>query len=663
MNDLVDQGWLRLTSAVRNEQGVALWTGGAPMTADHAVSFEFEYVTWGSKQTGNFWGGEGRGADGISFFLYDASKNMAGAGFGGDLGYCGGNGAYLGLGLDEWGNFSGAQAWPSANTFCGDQAGGFENTQANYSHRNHLVMRGPADAAVPYPLVRSVPALFNISQSDPNPTNNDPALRPQETGVRVLLIPKVAGGYEVSLETRRAPGNWETKISNADFPYPAPVDGLRMGVAASNGGENNIHEIRRVRAGSPANITTKKTLDTPHPEKGQEVIYTVRFTNSDIFQGTTSAAYAPALNLAHPSGLTLSDDLPPELEDVSWSCAVSNVGDGGSRCPAPSADSALSFGDGSGFVLDGLGAQLTFTVRGRLNVDTCGAVSVQNTAVARFDAQSLYYDVFPDDNTDTAGFVGLSVCADMHAGAPAAISVTAGQLVEVQSICTNAGPDSAAAARCTVSGAPAGASFACDPDATLPLLEPTHAISCITKFTPTDPGEITLITQALSDTHDTQLDNNHKSTVVTVLAPPIPSVDMQASAPLTIAGVVGEKITVASTCTNAGIDPAPAATCSVSGAPAGASVVCEPSITLEPSESLACETTFTPTAPGEFTLTTEARSDGEDIHPDNNAADTRIKVSAATVAPVPTLGEWALVLLSSLLAAAAAWRIRRARAH
>jgi type IV pilus assembly protein PilY1 len=89
------------------------------------VSITFKTVTY----RGNSGGGGGDGADGISFFLMDASKldtsiipsggTAAGDGnglgsFGGSLGYScsnsnnpynGLNGGYLGLGIDEYGNF------------------------------------------------------------------------------------------------------------------------------------------------------------------------------------------------------------------------------------------------------------------------------------------------------------------------------------------------------------------------------------------------------------------------------------------------------------------------------------------------------------------------------------------------------------------------------
>ena len=92
--DPVGSGWLRLTAAATDQKGVALYTGGSFAGAQPLV-MKFNYVSWG-----------GNGADGIGLFLYDATQNMSGAEDGGGLGYCRGAGGYLGIGLDEYGNFS-----------------------------------------------------------------------------------------------------------------------------------------------------------------------------------------------------------------------------------------------------------------------------------------------------------------------------------------------------------------------------------------------------------------------------------------------------------------------------------------------------------------------------------------------------------------------------
>jgi len=87
--DLSGQGWLRLTDTGNNRKGLALdssqsFPGNVPVTV------RFSYVSWG-----------GNGADGITLFLYDSTQDMSGASTGGGLGYCGGAGGYLAVGLDE----------------------------------------------------------------------------------------------------------------------------------------------------------------------------------------------------------------------------------------------------------------------------------------------------------------------------------------------------------------------------------------------------------------------------------------------------------------------------------------------------------------------------------------------------------------------------------
>lgn len=77
--------------------------------AGQGLDITFTAVTYGGD------GYEGRGADGISFFLADGSRPATVGALGGSLGYsCANNnavydgvsGAYIGLGIDEFGNFS-----------------------------------------------------------------------------------------------------------------------------------------------------------------------------------------------------------------------------------------------------------------------------------------------------------------------------------------------------------------------------------------------------------------------------------------------------------------------------------------------------------------------------------------------------------------------------
>ena len=98
--DAVGQGWLRLTSATTNQAGYAYYDRS--FNSRYGIIVSFEYTAWG-----------GTAADGIVFFLFDGSTTNFNIGdVGGSLGYangCGVNGvsnAYVGVGLDEYGNFA-----------------------------------------------------------------------------------------------------------------------------------------------------------------------------------------------------------------------------------------------------------------------------------------------------------------------------------------------------------------------------------------------------------------------------------------------------------------------------------------------------------------------------------------------------------------------------
>ena len=129
--DPVGNGALRLTngyitpgSGGYNQNG-AIVSAGSPFDAGAGVQITFKTVTY----RGDSGGAGGDGADGISFFLVDGATDLSaysGVGaFGGSLGYTCSNanndptlrpdgtprgydglvGAYIGLGIDEYGNF------------------------------------------------------------------------------------------------------------------------------------------------------------------------------------------------------------------------------------------------------------------------------------------------------------------------------------------------------------------------------------------------------------------------------------------------------------------------------------------------------------------------------------------------------------------------------
>ncbi|MFH1498184.1 MAG: hypothetical protein ABII82_10205, partial [Verrucomicrobiota bacterium] len=103
--DASGQGWMRLTSGDTSQANAAYFDTPIPSTGNR-VSITFNANLWGGNEFG------GTGADGLVFFLYDASQAFNPGAFGGSLGYAqkdgidGLGGGYMGVALDVYGNFS-----------------------------------------------------------------------------------------------------------------------------------------------------------------------------------------------------------------------------------------------------------------------------------------------------------------------------------------------------------------------------------------------------------------------------------------------------------------------------------------------------------------------------------------------------------------------------
>src|SRR5205807_1927015 len=146
------QGALRFTNG--NPGGYAQHgaiVSTTPFPTGAGVSLTFKTVTY----RGDCGGAGGDGADGISFFLMDASQSPNIGSWGGSLGYTCSNvnppfdgmvGAYLGLGIDEFGNFLNGANWMSG--YNGPNAATGDNTALGYGKRpNRIGMRGAGNIA------------------------------------------------------------------------------------------------------------------------------------------------------------------------------------------------------------------------------------------------------------------------------------------------------------------------------------------------------------------------------------------------------------------------------------------------------------------------------------------------------------------------------------
>ena len=110
ITDTAPNGALRLTDAKNNEAGAIIIDPSKAFSSQDGIQVTFTTYTYGGDS-----GGTGKdGADGIGFYLIDASYAPSLGAFGGSLGYSCSNsnsphdgmaGGYIGLGMDEFGNF------------------------------------------------------------------------------------------------------------------------------------------------------------------------------------------------------------------------------------------------------------------------------------------------------------------------------------------------------------------------------------------------------------------------------------------------------------------------------------------------------------------------------------------------------------------------------
>lgn len=216
--DSVGSGALRLTSAANNQASFVIYN--RPINASSGFSITFAIHAYG-----------GNGADGISFFLIDGNANPTQAGApGGSLGYSSSTagsglvGGYLGVGFDEFGNFSNPQYG----------AGGPGQT--------------PESIAVHGSQANSYKYLAGTGTLSPTIDDKTGSRASSTRTVEIDLTPggllsvKIDlnndGVFSGSNEIPTALQNYDVVASNGALPST-----FKFGFSASTGGSTNIHEI------------------------------------------------------------------------------------------------------------------------------------------------------------------------------------------------------------------------------------------------------------------------------------------------------------------------------------------------------------------------------------------------------------------------------------
>ncbi len=342
--DAEGDGWLRLTNISADSFGYAV--SDTAVDTSTGVLVAFELASWG-----------GSGADGFSVFLYDGS--LAASSFtigstGGWLGYYGASQVYVGVGVDEYGNFS-------------DNSTHF-TTGPGFSP-DSIVVRGAYDDAYTY-----IDGVYVSSLDYPYYTSRPSGT--QSKKLFVLFESASGGGMDITGYLRSGDGTVVTQVLGpVTYNHPAPAS-LKLGLAGSTGGVNNYHEARNLAlqdldGRDPADIVVVGSVSPSVVLPGDTVTYTITVNN--LWATTTS-------------GLDLSSVMPNGITSGSWSCVPSS----GSTC-TPS---------GTGDLVDSgvsipSGGSVTYTVVATADNGAAGDL------IARFIATLGANDIDgdPSDNT------------------------------------------------------------------------------------------------------------------------------------------------------------------------------------------------------------------------------------------------------------------------
>jgi FG-GAP-like repeat len=243
--DTVGNGALRLTTADGTQSAFVLYDEA--FASNKGVNVTFDFFAYG-----------GSGADGLSFFLIngatpgaDVVPGSAGAG----LGYAanvasGGTGltsGYLGIGFDEYGNFSNpAESSP----------GGPGRTP------DTIAVRGNSTNGYTY-LTGTDSIAAGIDNVDATPATRQLALRTAEidlssTGILNVSI-DLNGDRDFDDAGEQAISNFNIQTLNGAAPTT-----YKFGFSASTGGLTNIHELRNL-ALAPSKTSDGGALTTPNP--------------------------------------------------------------------------------------------------------------------------------------------------------------------------------------------------------------------------------------------------------------------------------------------------------------------------------------------------------------------------------------------------------------
>jgi len=376
--DPAGSGWLRITEPDNDQAGYGFFD--SPFDISQGAVIQFDYATWG-----------GSGADGYSIYLFDGSYDWSSfsvGASGGSLGYAqkvgtgatddpGLTGGYIGVGIDEYGNFSS----PTEGRIGGT---GLVN--------NSVAVRGPYNhpSGAFYYLGGSASLAQQLDF--PNQLYRPSQSTTQYRKVVIYLTPQTAPNYlRVDVYLQYGANQPLTQVVNGLMvgrPVPATV---KVGYGASTGGATNYHEIRNLVIDplpTDINLALSKTVSSATVAQGGTLTYTV-----------TARNYGPRPTTA--SNVPITDSVPAQLTSVTWNCAGSN----GGTCGAAS-------GSGNNLSTSAtlpFNSAVTYTISGTVNPVTPLGTVLSNTAALSAPAGITDYNPADDSATATSTVSGAAV--------------------------------------------------------------------------------------------------------------------------------------------------------------------------------------------------------------------------------------------------------------
>ncbi|UZD23043.1 PKD domain-containing protein [Algoriphagus halophytocola] len=292
-----------------------------PFSPEYGIQVSFEYLSYG-----------GNGADGIVFYMFDGaygdlppSLPFNIGGFGGSLGYAprisgavtqpGLSGAYIGVALDEWGNFVSVEGAPATKP----NGEGINPNTGDWQYDHSVGIRGPGSGVVGYEVFdynevnsssRPAPDRFTIDTPFPGLTCSDDNYRK----VYVNLVPRTDVGYDLTV--MMLVGNTPyTIIGPTHYDFDAP-ETIKLGFSAATGLSTNFHEIRNLA------VDVSKVEEAQRPEGTDEFYRTCVDEELEIFIDvdlkSSENAFIQCVQL-YDDGLDINNP------SASWNTFSSNI--------------------------------------------------------------------------------------------------------------------------------------------------------------------------------------------------------------------------------------------------------------------------------------------------------------------------------------------------